>query len=86
MRMASYDQHRRLVRELCAFADALATESQQFHHLASLKAKPRRLADYRDQSFEWIQHATRSIIMATIAMRNANDKRNTSDPHDTPGT
>jgi hypothetical protein len=71
--MTTYHQHRRLLRQFSEFADALADESELFQSAAHSDRRSRKYAKARDHSCEWLQHAARATIMATLALRDARD-------------
>jgi hypothetical protein len=77
--MNSHTTHRELVTRIRDLTSELVTEADRFH--ARPTRETRRAADPSiEESTDWMRHTVRSLLMAIIALRNAEHAAHESQP------
>ena len=72
--MASYREYQTLVSRIREAADALEAETEAYMRATSHSGPPSLIEADVKRSTEWLRHALKSLLMATVALRDAREQ------------
>jgi hypothetical protein len=71
--MESYNKHQRMAARIAGLAGQFERESLEFQAFVQRRGRLKRATPAIETSIQWLEHASRGLILASVAIREARE-------------